>query len=739
MRNLKIASVNVRGLGGQQKRRDVLHYLRNRNYDVIFLQDTHLTKNKIPFFDSLWKGKAYHSYYSNTSRGTSILIDRNLQHNILFEYLCERGNYVIVGCRIGSQTYVLGSIYGPNRDEPAFFEVIGELLGSVECENIILGGDFNFVIDSRKDSYGYIRENNVNARNKFVSVCDQHRLVDVWRQYNPTDQQFTWIRSNNNQGARLDMLFISEHLCNLCVEQKIAPGYRTYHNMLLIEIAIGESQRGPGLWKFNEAILKDDAYIEIVEKCIDSTVKQYALPIYTESFLADPSNYKDITLQINDDLFYETLLMMIRGETVKYSKQKVRLAKEKEKEVLEQIEKAQLEHFETKTEQSAARLQKYKEDLEELRKPMIDGLIIRSRTMWHEEGERSSKYFLGLEKRNALRKSVVALKTGGQTLTQTSSILEAFTSNLATRYNKQHIMPHSVEEFISRNVSAVLSEQERSSLELPLSYEELTEVTRGMKKGKSPGSNGYTSTFFKRFWNRLGPFLYRAYLFCSRMNKMIYTHREGIITMIPKVGKPPDDIKAWRPITLLNTDFKIISSAIAARLKLVLGKIIDECQIAYIKGRYIGENTRLVFDVIHNLTEGKKDGYIMSADFEAAFDSLSWDFVLKVMKCCNFGIQFRNLISNIYMNEDNFSRIMMNGYLGKKIFLSCGIRQGDPASGYLFNLAVNVLANQIKQSHDLTGIRITDRQEVRIMQYADNSVVSQRRVKFSSRGFSGAR
>ena len=204
---------------------------------------------------------------------------------------------------------------------------------------------------------------------------------------------------------------------------------------------------------------------------------------------------------------------------------------------------------------------------------------------------------------------------------------------------------------------------------------------------------------------------------------MIYTHREGIITMIPKVGKPPDDIKAWRPITLLNTDFKIISSAIAARLKLVLGKIIDECQTAYIKGRYIGENTRLVFDVIHNLTDGKKDGSVMSADFEAAFASLSWDFVLKVMKCCNFGIQFRNLISNIYMSEDNFSRIMMNGYLGKKIFLSCGIRQGDPASGYLFNLAVNVLANQIKQSHELTGIRVSDRQEVRIMQYADDTVL----------------
>ena len=115
-------------MGGHQKRRDVMHYLRNEKFDVVFLQDTHLTTNKIQFFESLWKGKTYHSCYSNNSRGTSILIDRNVQHTILFEYLCDRGNYVIVGCRIGQETFVLGSIYGPNKDEPNFYEQIDELL-----------------------------------------------------------------------------------------------------------------------------------------------------------------------------------------------------------------------------------------------------------------------------------------------------------------------------------------------------------------------------------------------------------------------------------------------------------------------------------------------------------------------------------------------------------------------------------------------------------------------------------
>ena len=477
------------------------------------------------------------------------------------------------------------------------------------------------------------------------------------------------------------------------------------------------------MWKFNDSLLNNDDYIKIVDQCIETTIKQYASPIYSDDFITDPCNYKEIIFQINDDLFYETLLMLIRGETVKFSKRKARDTKEKERELLTKIEKIQLELFETKTEESASRLQKYKDELEVVRKPMIDGLIVRSRVKWHEEGERSSKYFLGLEKRNSLRKSVVVLKTDDRILTQTNSILKAFTNNLTDRYNTCHDMPRSADEFIGRNVSTKLSDAESRALDLPLSYEELSEAVQKIKKGKSPGSNGYTSTFFKHFWGKLGPFLYRAYSYCLKKNKMIPSHREGVITMIPKVGKPPDNIKAWRPITLLNTDFKIISSAIATRLQRVAGKLTDKSQTAYIKGRYIGENTRLVFDVIHKLTKEDKTGYIMSADFEAAFDSLSWDFVARVMRCCNFGPEFLKLVSLIYMCNDNFSRIMLNGYLGEKMFLKCGIRQGDPVSGYLFNLAVNVLANQIKQSHALTGIQLYEQHQIRITQYADDTVL----------------
>lgn len=106
---MKIISNNVRGLGAQHKRRDVLHYIRNMNCDIVFLQDTHLTKEKISSFNALWNGKAYHSCYSNNSRGSSILISKNIQHNIINEFTSDTGNYIILECKIGSDVYLLGS------------------------------------------------------------------------------------------------------------------------------------------------------------------------------------------------------------------------------------------------------------------------------------------------------------------------------------------------------------------------------------------------------------------------------------------------------------------------------------------------------------------------------------------------------------------------------------------------------------------------------------------------------
>ena len=99
--------------------------------------------------------------------------------------------------------------------------------------------------------------------------------------------------------------------------------------------------------------------------------------------------------------------------------------------------------------------------------------------------------------------------------------------------------------------------------------------------------------------------------------------------------------KNWRHITLLNTVYKIASGCIANRIKQVLDKLINTDQTGFIEGRFIGENTRLVYDILQFTEEEHIPGLLLLIDFEKAFDSLSWSFINKVLKLFNFGPYYK--------------------------------------------------------------------------------------------------
>ena len=114
------------------------------------------------------------------------------------------------------------------------------------------------------------------------------------------------------------------------------------------------------------------------------------------------------------------------------------------------------------------------------------------------------------------------------------------------------------------------------------------------------------------------------------------TQKQGLITCIPKDNKPKQFLKNWRPLTLLDTVYKIASGTIANRMKTTLDHIINKDQTGFIKGRSIVENLRVIYDVMKFTEEQKIPGLIMLIDFEKAFDSLSWNFLHKCLKYLNF-------------------------------------------------------------------------------------------------------
>jgi hypothetical protein len=164
-----------------------------------------------------------------------------------------------------------------------------------------------------------------------------------------------------------------------------------------------------------------------------------------------------------------------------------------------------------------------------------------------------------------------------------------------------------------------------------------------MKSNKSPGSDGFSTEFFKVFWKQLGNFIVRSLNYAYENKLLSITQRHGIITLLPKGEKPRQYLKNWRPITLLNTVYKLASDSIANRLKTHINKLISTDQTGFISNRYIGENTRLIYDIMH-FTEEDIPGLLLLLDFEKAFDTISWNFIQSTLNYFNFGPSIKEWI-----------------------------------------------------------------------------------------------
>ena len=193
------------------------------------------------------------------------------------------------------------------------------------------------------------------------------------------------------------------------------------------------------------------------------------------------------------------------------------------------------------------------------------------------------------------------------------------------------------------------------------------------------------------------------------------TQKRGVITCIPKGDKPRQYLKNWRPITLLNTDYKLLSACLANRLKNNLHQIISSSQKGFLKDRFIGENTRLVYDIMQYLEQQNKKGLIVMADFEKAFDSVEWEYLEKTLKAYNFGDTFISWFKTLYSEPE--SCVINCRHFSEFFKLERGC---DPLSPYLFLLAIEPLAISMKNNTEMEGIKVGEI-VYKVGQYADDT------------------
>ena len=144
---LQIASLNVRGIGNNAKRREVFNWLRAKKFSIYMLQEVHCSENTTDSWTRELGYKALFSCCSSSKAGVSILCNNNFNLNVIKTLQDPNGRFIICDIEADGKLLTLANIYAPKKDDPNFFDTFFDRLSCFECDDVVISGDFNLVLD----------------------------------------------------------------------------------------------------------------------------------------------------------------------------------------------------------------------------------------------------------------------------------------------------------------------------------------------------------------------------------------------------------------------------------------------------------------------------------------------------------------------------------------------------------------------------------------------------------------
>jgi exonuclease III len=639
---------------------------------------------------------------------------------------CERvevdtdGRYIVAHLcdKKNSRDLLIANIYAPNDFNEShiffnnLFEIIGRIKNSIPNQQLelCLLGDFNFVVDETQ----CVNRNHSPAEKRLSNVVNRHLenldLMDtLCHDKNPSVH--TW--TARGICSRLDRIYCNQPLFNkICSLDKSWGIAKSDHALISLQYVQTGVSRGPGIKGLKSTLLKNPKFVLALRQELSLWIN--SIP---EGW--NPHQKWD---------FCKVGLYSIGtrlGSNINSSQlnRKHHLVTELTKLKVDLPNQINSMNFDSTNNKIAT----IEAELGNIYDIEAESLFLQSGLKWREEGERSTKYFLGLVNKKRQETSVSHMRDAQGTLVVTIGgildIAKNFYSSLYSRSpptNNSTLLNKFLEN--SPTMDPAISE----NLEAPISIDELKKSLKTCKDS-SPGPDGIPYSFYKSFDDLLLNPLLQSWHYSLEIGELPPSQSQACISLLPKAGKDKTRIENWRPISLSNCDIKLITKAIALRLNSVLDDIISTSQSAYIPGRVISNNVRIlkVYRKYANLH--RKQFSIVSLDARKAFDSVDHTYITEVLKKYGFGTNFIHTFKTLYNNNE--STVLLNGYKSGKFKIERGVKQGDALSCGIFILAIDPLLRNIEKSENIIPIELTSNNRNRrtflqkVLAYADDITV----------------
>lgn len=344
----------------------------------------------------------------------------------------------------------------------------------------------------------------------------------------------------------------------------------------------------------------------------------------------------------------------------------------------------------------------------------------RSKAKWLKEGDSNSAYFhrMATQRKRTNHISFIHDEVGSST--NQRQISQAFTEFFRNSIGNEHCAS------VQANWELLFTHNQvdMRSLEEPFTLDEIREAVFSMGSDKAPGPDGFPALFFQHYWDMVKNDLWAIFLELQEGSLDLARFNSAFIALIPK-KQGANRTSDFRPISLLNTVFKIITRVLANRLRGYMPLLIEESQSAFMRGKSTLDSVATAQEILSACHHKKWNGFFLKLDFAKAFDSMGWSFLEEVLKARGFGTKWIQWIKSCLQEAD--SQVIVNGIPGPHIRCKRGLRQGDPLSPFLLVIGIDVLARILNRAVNNGFIQrvggFPNNVHISCLQYADDTLL----------------